>query len=75
MLRQKPIDHFIVDFYCAQLKLVIEIDGDSYFTEDGQVYDQDRTQRLEGYGLKVVRFTNDRVLNLFEAVCHQLSKI
>lgn len=70
--RQKPIDHFIVDFYCPQLKLVIEVDGDSHFTEQGMAYDKERTRILEGYGLQVIRFTNDEVLHHFEAVCEQL---
>jgi very-short-patch-repair endonuclease len=69
VLRQRPIDHFIVDFYCPSLKLVIEIDGDSHFTEDGKASDQERTQILEGYGLKVLRFTNQNVMQNFKQVC------
>ena len=72
VLRQRPIDNFIVDFYCAALKLVIEVDGESHFTDEGQEYDRERTQILQGYGLKVVRFTNDQVLNNFEAVCEEI---
>jgi very-short-patch-repair endonuclease len=41
VFRQRPIDHFIVDFYCPSLKLVIEVDGEYHFTEDGKAYDQD----------------------------------
>lgn len=70
--RQRPIDNFIVDFYCAALKLVIEVDGDSHFTEAGQVYDQARTQKLEQYGLSVLRFTNLDVLSNFDAVCQKI---
>jgi very-short-patch-repair endonuclease len=70
--RQKPIDNFIVDFYCAKLKLVIEVDGDSHFTESGLAYDQERTKVLNGYGLKVLRFTNDEVLQNHEGVCEQI---
>jgi very-short-patch-repair endonuclease len=58
VLRQKPIDNFIVDFYCAKLKLVIEIDGDSHYTNEGREYDIERTKILAGYGLKVIRFSN-----------------
>jgi very-short-patch-repair endonuclease len=72
VLRQRPIDHFIVDFYCPTLKLVIEIDGDSHFTDEGKDYDQERTQRLEGYGLKVLRFTNHQVLQDFKNVCEAI---
>jgi very-short-patch-repair endonuclease len=74
VLRQRPIDNFIVDFYCAKLKLVIEVDGDSHFTDDGIEGDRERTAILEGYGLKVIRFTNDEVLNNFEAVCEAIAE-
>jgi very-short-patch-repair endonuclease len=69
VLRQRTIDNFIVDFYCPTLKLIIEVDGDSHFTEQGKQYDLERTQILEGYGLKVIRFTNDQVFNQFAGVC------
>ena len=72
MWRQKPIGHFIVDFYCPKLKLVIEVDGESHFTEEGKAFDRERTQVLESYGLKVVRFTNDQVLHELEAVCEEI---
>ena len=70
--RQKPINHFIVDFYCPKLKLVIEVDGDSHFTDSGLVYDEERTRVLEGYSLRVIRFTNDEVVQNFEGVCEQI---
>jgi very-short-patch-repair endonuclease len=73
ILRQRPIDHFIVDFYCAQLKLVIEIDGSIHFTPSAQAYDQHRTERLESYGITVIRFTNDQVLHNFEIVCEAIA--
>ena len=61
--RQRPIDNFIVDFYCPQLKLVIEVDGDSHYTENAQECDRQRTEILQGYGLKVIRFNNNDVLD------------
>ncbi|NJM61475.1 MAG: endonuclease domain-containing protein [Oscillatoriales cyanobacterium RU_3_3] len=72
VLRQRPIDNFIVDFYCAALRLVIEVDGETHFTEQGKQSDAERTAILEGYGLKVVRFTNVEVLQEFEGVCQKL---
>jgi very-short-patch-repair endonuclease len=75
VLRQKPIDNFIVDFYCAKLKLVIEVDGDSHFTDDGIERDRQRTEILEGYGLKIIRFTNDEVLRNFKAVCQEIDNL
>ena len=75
VFRQRPIDHFIVDFYCPVLKLVIEIDGESHFTEEGQEYDRARTQRLEGYGLKIVRFTNQQVLENMEIIREVMQRL
>ncbi len=72
--RQKPIDNFIVDFYCPKLKLVIEIDGESHFTQEAIVYDHDRTQVLEGYSLRVIRFTNDEVMSCFDGVCERIAE-
>ena len=75
VLRQRPIDNFVVDFYCAEFKLVIEVDGDSHFTNEGKDYDKSRTEILEGYGLKVMRFTNDEVLNTLESVCQRIEEL
>ncbi|HEY9804881.1 MAG TPA: endonuclease domain-containing protein [Leptolyngbyaceae cyanobacterium] len=75
VLRQRPINHFIVDFYCSTLQLVIEIDGDSHFTDEGQEYDIERTHILEGYGLKIIRFTNSQVLNEFDSVCEEIQRL
>ena len=75
VVRQRPIDYFIVDFYCAALKLVIEVDGESLFTNDSIAYDLERTQLLEGYGLKVIRFTNDEVMKTFEGVCARIEEL
>jgi len=73
VLRQRPIDQFIVDFYCAHLRLVIEVDGDSHFSDNAKAYDMARSQILEGYGLNVLRFTNEQVLQNFEAVCASIA--
>jgi hypothetical protein len=54
---------------------VIEIDGEVHFTPENKDHDQARTQRLEGYGLSVVRFTNEQVLKDFQQVCEQLNKL
>ncbi|HIK12256.1 MAG TPA: endonuclease domain-containing protein [Oscillatoriaceae cyanobacterium M33_DOE_052] len=72
--RQKPIDNFIVHFYCSKLQLVIEVDGDTHFTELGSIYDVKRTHILENYGLQVVRFTNDEVMNCFDGVCQCIAR-
>lgn len=75
VLSQHPIDHFIVDFYCPSLKLVIEIDGDSHSHQDAQAYDTERSLILAGYGLQVVRFTNQQFLGGFRIVCEAIEVV
>ena len=59
--RQHPIESFIVDFYCAEAKLLIEVDGETHFQKTQIEYDQARTEHLERLGYKVIRFTNDDI--------------
>ncbi len=66
--RQKPLGSSIVDFYCRQLNLVIEIDGDTHGTDSAKSYDEQRTHWLEEQGLRVIRFTNREVLNNIDGV-------
>ena len=72
VLRQKPIADFIVDFYCAHQRLVIEVDGDSHYEEAALAYDVRRSGVLEELGLRVLRFTNREVMEEFEAVCERI---
>ena len=67
--RQKAIDNFIADFYCHKAKLIIEIDGSQHYTEEGKQKDGFRTEILEGYDLKVIRFTNRQINTNFRGVC------
>ena len=67
--RQKAIDEFIADFYCCQANLVIELDGSQHYTDEGIEKDEFRTEILEGYQLKVIRFTNRQIDQNFPAVC------
>ncbi|MCX6333634.1 MAG: endonuclease domain-containing protein [Bacteroidia bacterium] len=59
--RQHPIDIFIVDFYCHELKLAIEIDGEIHLKEEIKEYDNGRIHDIEKLGIKILRFTNDEV--------------
>lgn len=70
--RQHPIARFIIDFYCAELKLCIEIDGDSHLEQDQQQYDAARTEYLESIGRKVIRFTNEDVRFNINAVIQEI---
>ena len=67
--RQKCIDDFIVDFYCFQAKLIIELDGGGYYHPESKERDEKRTKILEKYGLKVVRFCNTDIDKNFYGVC------
>jgi very-short-patch-repair endonuclease len=59
--RQQPIGRFILDFYCAEAKLAIEIDGDIHTDPDQAAYDAARTQWLEERGYAVIRFEANQV--------------
>lgn len=54
--RQRPIDEYIVDFYCKDLMLAIEIDGDSHYYDDAPERDRLRQERLEELGVRFLRF-------------------
>jgi len=66
--RQKPINHYIVDFYCPAAKLVIEVDGEYHVTAEQSEYDKIRTAILHGYGLTVLRFSNGDINERFDEV-------
>ena len=70
--RQHPIEVFIIDFYCARAKLLIEIDGESHFQEEQIKYDRARTEYLENLGYKVIRFTNNDVRYNIDAVVSKI---
>ena len=70
--RQHPITRFIIDFYCAELKLCIEIDGDTHLDLAQQEYDTARTEYLEMIGRTVIRFKNEDVKSNVEAVVQRV---
>ena len=72
--RQKVLGKYIADFYCAEAKLVIELDGSQHYTEQGQLYDHERSCIIEQYGIEVLRFSNREVNRQFEAVCTQIDR-
>ena len=59
--RQHPISQFIVDFYCHEAKLVVEVDGKIHDNVENKEYDEGRTFELEKFGLKVLRFKNEEI--------------
>ncbi len=71
-VRQKPLDEYIVDFYCSEYMLAVEIDGDSHGEQEE--YDQQRTERLNALGVTVIRYTNEEVMTNIAGVYEDLKK-
>ncbi|MBR4069015.1 MAG: endonuclease domain-containing protein [Clostridia bacterium] len=74
-LRQKMIGAYIVDFYCPEAKLVIELDGSQHFDEDALRADERRSEFLQQQGLRVIRFTNRQIWLQFEDVCRTIDAV
>lgn len=70
--RQKAIKNYIVDFYCSEANLVIEIDGSQHFGKSDKEYDEERTKNLSEYGIKVLRFSNYEISAAFYEVCSSI---
>jgi very-short-patch-repair endonuclease len=68
-LRQYSVDQYVLDFYCPELKLAIEVDGDSHFVTGAQEYDRDRQEYIESFGIRFLRFTNADVCENIDGVC------
>jgi imidazole glycerol-phosphate synthase subunit HisF len=66
--RQHPIWKYIADFYCHELKLVIEIDGGIHLNRENREWDITREVTLNEFGIDIIRFTNEEVLNNIEIV-------
>ena len=73
--KQRIIGSFIVDFYCASVRLVIELDGSQHYEPQGLAYDTERSAFLEAHGLKVLRFSNAGIDKRFHAVCEQIDLV
>ena len=70
--RQHMIDCYIVDFYCAAAKLVIELDGSQHYDPAGQAKDRDRDRYLRSRGLEVARYSNLDIAQNFSGVCEDI---
>ena len=70
--RQHPVDRYILDFYCHELKLAIELDGGQHSEEATKQYDEDRTRHLNEHGIRVIRLWNNQVLQETDAVLESL---
>ena len=72
--RQHPIGKYIADFYCHEAKLIIEVDGKIHLDKNQIEYDNNRTQDLEALGLRVIRFTNEEVINEIGKVLEKIKQ-
>jgi len=70
--RQHPLLSFIADFYCHHKKLVVEVDGSVHDCEETNERDRARTVELENYGITVLRFTNEQILQNIDAVLNKI---
>jgi very-short-patch-repair endonuclease len=71
--RQHPVLRFIADFYCHEAKLIVEIDGDIHNNFTRQEYDEGRSNELNEYGIKVIRFSNNDVMNKLNEVLQRIN--
>ena len=71
-LRQKVVDDFVVDFYCHEARLIIELDGSGHYEPKALLRDKIRTEKIESRNLKVVRIPNNEVNNNFSGVCEYI---
>lgn len=72
--RQHPILKFVLDFYCHGKKLAIELDGGIHKNTYQSFYDKDRTENLNDFGIKVIRFQNEEIINDIEGVKKKIIK-
>ena len=70
--RQKVIGRYIVDFYCHQARLVIELDGSQHYSPEEMAYDASSSKNLEAQGLQVIRYANNQIDGAFQAVCQEI---
>ncbi len=67
-VRQKVFGYYIADFYCAEAKLVIELDGSQHYEEAGEEHDAIRDEYFSSHGIQVVRYSNYDIEKRYEAV-------
>ena len=70
--RQHPINLFIADFYCPKIKLIFEVDGSIHELLEYQSHDIGRSEILNDFGITVIRFTNEQILNEIDSTIEQI---
>ena len=71
-LRQKVIDDYVVDFYCHEAKLIIELDGSQHYEGNGLLKDKIRTEKIESRNLTIIRIPNNEITKNFKGVCEYI---
>ena len=74
-LRQKPLESYIVDFYCPTLRLAIEVDGGQHYEPEGMERDAIRTAELGSMGITVLRFSNADIKENLSGVCSSITNL
>jgi isopropylmalate/homocitrate/citramalate synthase/very-short-patch-repair endonuclease len=70
--RQHPFGPYILDFFCLEARLAIELDGDSHSSPDARALDAERIRYINRHGVRVLRFSNDQVLDNVAGVCERI---
>jgi very-short-patch-repair endonuclease len=70
--RQYSVDKFVIDFYCPELRLAIEVDGDSHFTPHARIYDRGRQHHIESFGIRFLRVLDEDVYDNLGAVLDEI---
>ena len=72
--RQHPLYKYIADFYCHKVKLAIELDGGYHDNQDVKIYDEERELEINQFGIKVLRFRNEEIINNSDAVLKKIGE-
>ena len=73
--RQKVLGRYIADFYSAEAKLIIELDGSQHYEDENIRKDARRTEFLEAYGLRIIRVANNEITENFDGVCDYIDAV
>ncbi len=72
--RQHPLEGYVLDFYCKEANLCVELDGSGHLDPDQEKYDQERTHSLQALGIRVIRFWNNDVFTHIDIVLDEIVK-
>lgn len=73
-LRQYGVGRYVIDFYCPEIKLALEIDGNTHDSEDEKKYDKNRQSEIENFGIQFLRIKNDDIFGRIEDVIKKIER-